>query len=236
MLDFIGFKTETEAEGSSRDDIWRMKVLATKYNKPLFVKIGGCEAVTDIFMCYQIEVDGIIAPMIESDFAAYKFFSAVRKIYGDKLVKTVLNLESKTAIENLDKILAIGAKYGVTSINVGQTDLSTSYFDANIVPNSDFTMNVIKQVAQKCQKLNIKVSLGGSIDLKTLTIIKNDKLLLQNLFQIETRNIIFNTNSDVKMLDKIKDFEIKIIQNRLDITRFDVEKNENRLKILNDRL
>ena len=34
-----------------------------------FVKVGGCEANTDIYNCLKIGVNGIIAPMVETPFA-----------------------------------------------------------------------------------------------------------------------------------------------------------------------
>ena len=76
----IGIKAEFEAEGSSHEDILLLRSITNKTNTRLFVKIGGVEAINDIKFLMKINVDGIIAPMVESRFAAYKFLSFVKKI------------------------------------------------------------------------------------------------------------------------------------------------------------
>ncbi|MDC0152853.1 hypothetical protein OAI81_01130, partial [Candidatus Pelagibacter sp.] len=62
----IGVKSEFESEGSSIEDIARLKILATKVKTKLYVKIGGVEAKNDIYKCVELGVDGIIAPMVET--------------------------------------------------------------------------------------------------------------------------------------------------------------------------
>ena len=63
-----GIKAEFEAEGSSVNDIARLKILTNKIGTKLKVKIGGVEAVNDIYNCISLNVDGIIAPMVETEF------------------------------------------------------------------------------------------------------------------------------------------------------------------------
>ena len=57
---------------------------AEKYNNKmqikLFVKIGGVEALNDIYNCLELCVDGIIAPMVETKFGAKKFIDIVDKL------------------------------------------------------------------------------------------------------------------------------------------------------------
>ena len=68
-----GIKAEFEAEGSSYRDINRLSRICSRLNVPLYLKIGGPEAVRDIKDSLDLGVDGIIAPMIESKFAVFSY-------------------------------------------------------------------------------------------------------------------------------------------------------------------
>ena len=72
-LGVSGVKQSTEDEGSSFDDISLMRKITKKIGLNLNVKIGGCEAKNDIFFCKRVNVDGIVAPMVESKYALKKF-------------------------------------------------------------------------------------------------------------------------------------------------------------------
>ena len=63
---FSGLKGGTEVEDMDHDELKLMQMLA-KDILPCVVKIGGPEARTDIRYCTSIGVDGLSAPMIESE-------------------------------------------------------------------------------------------------------------------------------------------------------------------------
>ena len=67
-----GVKAEFEAEGSSFRDLVRLRRITNKLNLPLYLKIGGVEAIRDIKDSLEIGVDGLIAPMVESAFGDRK--------------------------------------------------------------------------------------------------------------------------------------------------------------------
>ena len=56
--------------GQFYSDIARIRSIMNKLGIKLFVKIGGVEALNDIYNCIELSVDGIIAPMVESKFGA----------------------------------------------------------------------------------------------------------------------------------------------------------------------
>ena len=138
----IGIKAEFEAEGSTFDDVSDLRSITLQCNTKLFVKIGGVEAINDIHKCLEIGVDGIIAPMVESKFAIYKFVDFFRKKKINKLPHLSINIETKTAYENLEEILKKSDGY-IKNITVGRSDLSKSYFNKNIYPDSKFISNII---------------------------------------------------------------------------------------------
>ena len=97
-------KKSFEDEGANVDEIKLVKNLAYKVGLKLNVKIGGCEAKNDIINCQKINVNGIIAPMIETPFAFKKFIHASSKVTD---ISLFINIESKTGLLNLKDILSI---------------------------------------------------------------------------------------------------------------------------------
>jgi len=51
-------------------------------------------------------VDGLIAPMVESPFGVTKFTEAVGSIFSGRDVCKSINIETRTAVLNIDDILA----------------------------------------------------------------------------------------------------------------------------------
>ena len=73
----VGIKQSFEDEGVILEDVLKIKRLCDKLDLKLNVKIGGCEAVTDINNCLSLETSGIVAPMVESEFALEKFVESI---------------------------------------------------------------------------------------------------------------------------------------------------------------
>ena len=73
----VGIKQSFEDEGVILDDVLKIKRLCDKLELDLNVKIGGCEAISDLNNCLSMEVSGIVAPMIESEFALEKFIESI---------------------------------------------------------------------------------------------------------------------------------------------------------------
>ena len=95
-------KQSLEDEGSSFDDLMKMRTFTKKNNLNLNVKIGGCEAKNDIFFCQHLKVDSIVAPMVESDYALTKFISCIGKKIN---AKYLLILRPNLLLKTLKKLL-----------------------------------------------------------------------------------------------------------------------------------
>ena len=68
----LGIKAEFEAEGTRLEEALRLKEVVTKAGLDLTIKIGGCEAIKDMYDARTIGVAAIVAPMIETPYAKEK--------------------------------------------------------------------------------------------------------------------------------------------------------------------
>jgi 4-hydroxy-2-oxoheptanedioate aldolase len=203
--DLQGIKAEFEAEGSSFRDLMRLRRLTSKAGVKLFLKIGGVEAIRDIRDALEIDVDGLIAPMVESKFGAKKFYDSLNQVYFDHKIHTTLNLETKNAIEQLDEILKY-ANSKFDNITIGRSDLTASYFDKNIKPDSDFTFELLQKVGKKVKNSALTFTVGGCISAKTVEKINTQyKDLKEIIYKLETRKVILLTKSFVEKENAIKE-------------------------------
>ena len=206
----VGVKCEFEAEGSTFDDVVRVRDMCSKAGIEVHLKIGGAEAKRDVMDAVVLGVDGIIAPMVESPFAAYKFMKLVETIYPESVHKPsiAINIESKTAVAHMDGILEKLEGF-LSQVTFGRTDLSGSYFDKNIVPDSDFVVGLVQEKAGMVKKKGMKVAMGGSISVRTVAKLKETKGFLDVVDKIETRKCILPAKSMLKegALAKCLEFE-----------------------------
>ena len=100
-----GIKAEFEAEGSSVEDIIFLRKITSQCKTKLYVKIGGVEAVNDIYNCIKIGVDGLIAPMVETKFGLYKFLQIIKNLSIKNKPSLSINIESDSGFKNLEEIL-----------------------------------------------------------------------------------------------------------------------------------
>jgi hypothetical protein len=188
-----GVKAEFEAEGSSFRDLVRLRRITDQLGVSLYLKIGGVEALRDIKDSLEVGVDGLIAPMVESRFGLKKFIDAVASIYKDKNIHRSINIETQQAVANLDEILLLG-KGNIDNVTIGRTDLSCSYFNPKVQPDSDFIFDLLEQLGRKISCAGIAMTLGGSLSRKSIECFKSDKdKWLELVHRLETRKVILPT-------------------------------------------
>jgi len=199
----FGIKAEFEAEGSSYRDINRLSRICLPLDIPLYLKIGGPEAVRDIKDSLDLGVAGIIAPMIESKFAAKKFIEAYKKIYQDAPVNTSLNIETKIGLENIKEIVEYAAG-SIDNITIGRSDLSGSFFEDGLTPDSNFILKSIESIAPLVHSNNMTLTVGGKVTQKTIEAIeKNAPSLKKLITKLETRKVMFLTKDLISKKDSV---------------------------------
>ena len=72
-------KQSLEDEGASFDELKKMRKITKAAGVQHNIKVGGCEAKTDIYSCEKIGVSGIVAPMVETAYALRKFIQITSK-------------------------------------------------------------------------------------------------------------------------------------------------------------
>lgn len=187
-------KAEFEAEASRMEELMRLKDVISSANLPLILKIGGVEAITDIYMGLSLGAKGIVAPMAETPFAVSKFLNAI-DIYVAKDnaedIEFAVNIETKTACDNFDQILELEKINSLSSITVGRVDLVGSYgYGRDMIENQEIT-DVVEGVFTKSKEAGFKTAMGGGISTDAIENINyfTDKGLID---KFETRKVVFD--------------------------------------------
>jgi hypothetical protein len=232
----IGMKQSFEDEGVLLNDVVAFKRITEVCGLQSFVKIGGCEAKSDLFNCIRMGINGIIAPMVETPFALSKFTDMMDE-YTNRAEAYVV-IESKTAYENIDEILNNG-QGKLKGIIVGRSDFSKSYKLNKSEVDSNFIYDKVEEILDKAKKSKYTTTMGGNISTRSTKFIK-DMYQKKLLDKIETRNIVIGLNpQNIKILDetiqKALDFEIEWLQYKLSISSKLSNEYSERIGLLKNR-
>ena len=235
-------KAEFEAEGSRMEEMMRLKDVTSYVGLPIVLKIGGVEAVTDVYNALSIGVKGIIAPMVETPFALSKFLALIKNMIAEdnaKDIEFVFNLETITAYKNIDLMFKLPDIFRLSGITVGRVDLvgsmGLSRDDINV---SDDVFNICRETLVKAKRIGLKTGMGGGISTKAIPLII--RLGQEGLLdKFETRKVVFPISSwkyGEKAIPKAAGFELLWLESkRRYYSRIKAE-DENRIAMLEVRL
>ncbi len=189
-------------------------------------------------MCIDLAADGISVPMVESEFALVKSQNMIRDIFGENTedFDVILNIETKTAVENLDKILNT-MNSAINGITIGRSDLAYSYHRRG-QQDSDFINTVLERIIDQMKLYNnLKITLGGGISNKTFSNQYLITLIAPKLSYIETRNVILKSSciNDPKSLEYALEFEKSYLNFKIGKKRIFTKFDEERFNTLNLR-
>lgn len=218
----IDLKAEFEAEGSRMNELMRLKEVANYAGMSIAMKIGGAEAITDIFEALKIGVSSLVAPMIESPYAMKKYLDALEKYVPKDIrenLKCTAMIETVQGYKNVDEILAVDKKGILNILSVGRVDLSGSLNLSRYEINNDKVYQIVETIFTKAKKKGLNTVMGGGIAKEAIPFIK--KLVAKKLLdRYETRKIVFNTDPQMtptKMEEgiiKANLFELFWLQNK----------------------
>ena len=102
-----GIRTDMASEIVPEQEFGTFKQLCDEFDLKYNIKIGGCDASTDISLAKNADADSIICPMIETEYAVQKFLNHSKRVYENlDQVNLLINIETINAYNNLDSILA----------------------------------------------------------------------------------------------------------------------------------
>lgn len=186
-----GLKTEFEAEGARLEEVLRLKELCMRAELALTLKIGGCEAVSDMRTAQSVGVDAIVAPMVESAFALKKFVDAAKSVFSPVELETLelrVNVESLTGAGNFDGMLEVSQFDALAGIVIGRKDLALSMGSGDVgdVRVIDCCREIFGKIRR--QKPKAHCSMGGMISPDLVPLLQEFGSLVSC---IETRKIIY---------------------------------------------
>ena len=238
----VGIKAEFEAEGTRLEEALRLKEVVTRAGLDLAIKVGGCEAIKDMYDARTIGVNTIIAPMIETAYAMKKYVMATKFVFPEeerKEIKFFINTETITGFNNIDEMIQSEYFDEINGIVLGRVDMTGSMGLTREDINSDEIFNLANVLATKMQKLNKDFVIGGGVSAHSLPFFK--KLPQNSLSRFETRKIIFDAkkalndkNADKGIL-KAVGFELMWLKNKREFYKMIFDEDAQRLNMLEAR-
>ncbi|HEX7478100.1 MAG TPA: aldolase/citrate lyase family protein [Polyangiales bacterium] len=214
-----GVKMEFEAEGTRMEEAMRLKEISSKAGLGLTVKIGGCEAIKDMFEAASLGTEHLVAPMVESAYALKKFLGAVKIAYPDEQredMDFLINLETITACNNFDEMLKLPEIGELRGIVLGRVDLTGSMGLNRDSVNGEQVQSICLRMAEKAKAKGLLVVVGGAVSVHSLPFFL--RFPAGHIDRFETRKVVFNCpgalkNSEEAFL-KAVEFEISWLRNK----------------------
>ena len=205
---FLSLKGEFEAEGLSREEVAAEALFAARRGLSYLVKIGGCEARSDVAYLVRLGVGAVVAPMIESAFAMTKYMGIVADCGFGEVGVTI---ETETAVARIDAILDAGM--ALTHVTIGRSDLTASCGGGGGDVNGAATTAMVKAVAAAARDRGLTVTMGGSINAATRTLLANDLDLAAALACVETRKVVMPVAAFARpgVLEAAIDLEVELL-------------------------
>lgn len=216
----VAIKAEFEAEGTRSDELLRLLHLTHYANLKVALKIGGCEAVSDLQASKLYGIDYIIAPMVETRYALTKYIEAKDRIYGANPQGTnfLFNLETQTTLENFRNMLPI-AQAAIDGVVFGRVDFTLSRDMRRDAINDCSITEAVLEVARGCVEHGLELVVGGSVSVASIPALRTIRSI--RLDRFETRKVVFDgaaldSASIEAGIQNAVDFELAWLTNKRD--------------------
>jgi hypothetical protein len=238
----VGIKTSFEDEGALFNETIRLKEICNQSKTKITLKIGGPEAIRDLKDSMVIGVKGIVAPMVESDFGLRKFVQATKTYIPEDVRSSLqlsINVETATAVSNIEKMVATSEIEDLYGITVGRVDLVSSLGKDRNYVDSDEVYNMTKIVFTHAKEKGLKACLGGAISTDSLSFLK--KLNSEGLLdKFETRYAMFDPSITLKnlsrALSKAQMFEYEWLMVKHELYSLMANQDIKRIQMIQDRI
>ena len=238
----VSVKAEFEAEGTRLEELLRLVDVARASGLPMTVKIGGCEAIRDLLEAKQIGVRYIVAPMVESAYAASKYVAAKNLVYSkdeQKDTDFLFNMETITGYENRESLIAaISEPNGANGVVFGRVDFVGSMGWARDSINKQQTTDFAVETARLCKKADKQLVMGGGVSFESIDAIRQVHAV--RLDRFETRKVVFDAGkalaADIEegLVDAVH-FELLWLLNKRDYYNGIGNEDTKRIEMLESR-
>ena len=236
----VGVKAEFEAEGTRMEEAMRLKDVVSSAGLGLTIKIGGGEALRDMYEARVIGVDRVVGPMIESAYALHKFLGAIKLAFpaGERDdVQIAVNIETLTSVENLKAMLELPEIGELDGVVLGRVDMTGSMGLSRNEVNSPAILDIARRVFEAAKAKGLECAAGGGVAKEALPFMRELGGLLD---RYETRKVIFgcpaalDDNAEAGIL-KAVGFELMWLKNKRDFYCSIYEEDRTRIEMLEAR-
>ena len=236
-----GIKAEFEAEGTRIEEMLRLKEVCDKSGLGLTIKIGGCEAVRDMYECRTIGVARIVAPMIESAFALHKFLAAVKLAFPTderEQIDFAINTETISGCKAFDEMLKLPEIGQLNGIVMGRVDLTGSMGMSREDINHPKVFEMTQELFAKAKTKNLETAVGGGVSAFSLPFFR--QMAPGLIDRYETRKVIFKCPEALgeqadKGILKAVGFELMWLKNKRDYYKLIAQEDDKRIEMLEKR-
>ncbi len=184
----LSLKAGTEWEDMDCSEISHLYSLGEN-ELPILVKIGGPEAKSDLRRLRDIGVNGILGPMIESEYALEKFVETVQQVYDGSHINPLLaiNIETIQGYKQLDTLMKNPAFAAIDTVVIGRLDLSLSMHIKDV--DHPEVSHVTKDLATRLREAGKNVSVGGFVNPSSVASLHET-----GVNQVNTIHTLFDLN------------------------------------------
>ena len=237
----VGVKAEFEAEGTRLEEAIRLKEVITAAGLGLTMKVGGCEALRDMYEARVIGVDRVVGPMVESPWACHKYIQAVKMAFPAEerdQVQFCINVETVTGVANFAAMLELPDVEELDGIVLGRVDMSGSLGLTREDINSEALFAVAEQLFVAAKARGLECALGGGVSADSLDFMR--RLPDGCLDRYETRKVVFGCPEALggeadKGILKAVGFELMWLKNKRDFYGCIFEEDHARIDMLQSR-
>jgi hypothetical protein len=232
-------KASFEDEGSRMEEVMRLINIASSVDLGVILKIGGAEAIRDLFDAMTLGVSGIVAPMVESPYALTKFITAVTKhVPASQDIRFAVNIETIQACQCFTQMLRLPGMQRLAWVTIGRVDLCGSLNLSRGEINSGRIYEVVRDVCRQAKEVGLCTTLGGGITKEAVPFIQ--RLVGDGLLdRFETRQIIFLVGQGIERamagLVMASKFELLWLSNKHDRYSSIAQEDDERIEMLKGR-
>lgn len=237
----ISVRAEFEAEGAKLEELLRLKEISMIAGLRLTLKIGGCESIRDMLEAKTVGVNYLVAPMIESSYALRKYLQAMSKVFPEEERKTVeilCNIETVTAVNNLEAMLEISEINTLKGIVIERVDLCFSRGLNEECVNNDDINQIVSKTIKIAKRKNLIITVGGGVSAHSLPFFRS--LSSGLLDRYETRKVCFAaatalSGNPEKGILKALGFELLWLKNKLSFYKSISDADKDRMVLIERR-